>query len=221
MSDLTKRYRLINDRIKSACDQANRNVVEIQLIAVSKNFSQQAIAPLLAAGHRHFGENRVQEAAQKWPALRLHYPQIHLALIGPLQSNKISKAVSLFDGIYSVDREKIASVIAKEMFKQEKSLDLMVQINIGYESQKTGILPDDAENFVIFCVQDLKLKISGLMCIPPVGEQPQSYFSDLKKIQTKLKLPLLSMGMSADFEQAIKHGATHIRVGSALFGSRQ
>lgn len=201
-------------------DSAGRKATAVTLIAVSKTFGPEDIRPVLAAGHRDFGENRVQEAQTKWPALKSEYPDVRLHLIGPLQSNKAKEAVSLFDAIHSIDRPKIAHAIAAEMAKQGRALELFVQVNTGEEPQKAGILPRDAKEFVRMCREDLKLAISGLMCIPPVEEEPAVHFAFLEKLARELGLAQLSMGMSGDFETAIEFGATHVRVGSAIFGGR-
>jgi pyridoxal phosphate enzyme (YggS family) len=189
-------------------------------IAVSKTFSAEAIRPALEAGHREFGENRVQEAQGKWPDLRRDFPNLLLHLIGPLQSNKTKEAVALFDAIHTVDRPKIAKAIAEEMQRQGRRLQLFVQVNTGEEEQKAGVAPAEARDFVAMCRNDLKLDIAGLMCIPPVEEEPAVHFAFLSKLAGELGLAGLSMGMSADYDTAIRFGATHVRVGSAIFGSR-
>jgi len=187
---------------------------------VSKFFPPEAITPLLKAGQRMFGENRVQEAKAKWPALRGQYEDAELHLIGPLQSNKTADAVALFDAIHSIDREKIARAIARQMKQQGRSLQLFIQVNTGEEPQKAGIAPLEAADFINFCRNELKLPISGLMCIPPLDEEPALHFALLAKLAKELGLEKLSMGMSRDYEDAIALGATHIRVGTALFGPR-
>jgi PLP dependent protein len=191
-----------------------------QLIAVSKTYDASAILPVLQAGHRLFGENRVQEAQGKWPELRQQFPDIDLHLIGPLQSNKAKEAVALFDCIHTIDRPKIAEAIASEMAKQARQLKLFVQVNTGEEVQKAGIIPRETIAFVAMCRNQLKLNIAGLMCIPPVDDEPAVHFAFLAKLAREAALPELSMGMSADFESAIEFGATYVRVGSAIFGSR-
>ena len=206
--------------IAAAARAANRDPAAVHLIAVTKTFDADDIRPVLRAGHRLFGENRVQEAKAKWPALRDEFPGIALHLVGPLQSNKAKEAVALFDAIHSIDRPKIAAVIAEEMARQGKRLELFVQVNTGEEPQKAGVLPKDAAAFVANCREDLKLPVSGLMCIPPVEEEPAVHFAFLAKLARDLGLPGLSMGMSGDFETAIAFGATHVRVGSAIFGTR-
>lgn len=192
----------------------------VQLVAVSKTFEADAIRPLLAAGHRVFGENRVQEAKGKWPGLREEFSGIELHVIGPLQSNKAGEAVALFDVIQTVDRPKIAEALAKEMQKQGKRPKLLVQVNTGDESQKAGVDPKDADQFIRFCQSELGLSVEGLMCIPPVDQPPAPHFSMLKEIANRQGLTTISMGMSSDYEEAIRCGATHVRVGSAIFGVR-
>jgi pyridoxal phosphate enzyme (YggS family) len=192
----------------------------VHLIAVSKTFGAEEIRPALVAGHRVFGENRVQEARGKWPALKDQYPGTELHLIGPLQSNKAKEAVALFDAIHTIDREKIARAVAAEMAKQGRTLQLFVEVNTGEEPQKAGIAPKETKAFVDFCRAELKLAISGLMCIPPVDEEPAIHFAFLAKLAGECGVPNLSMGMSADFETAVELGATHVRVGSAIFGER-
>jgi PLP dependent protein len=191
-----------------------------QLIAVSKTYDAPAILPVLTAGHRLFGENRVQEAQGKWPTLKAQFSDIELHLIGPLQSNKAKEAVALFDCIHTIDRPKIAEAIAAEQLKQSRQLKLFVQINTGEEPQKAGIIPRETMAFVAMCTRDLKLNIAGLMCIPPVDEEPAVHFAFLAKLAREASLPELSMGMSADFEKAIEFGSTYVRVGSAIFGAR-
>lgn len=214
------RLKRVNDEIAAAAKAAGRNAEGVELVAVSKTFDAGAIRPVIEAGQRIFGENRVQEAERKWPLLRAEFPDVKLHLIGPLQSNKAKEAVAFFDAIHTIDREKIARVIADEMAKQGRSLDLFVQVNTGEEPQKAGIMPRDARAFVTFCRDDLKVDIKGLMCIPPVDEEPAVHFAFLAKLARELGLAGLSMGMSGDFETAIAFGATHVRVGSAIFGVR-
>ncbi len=204
-------------KVRIAATASSRKVT---LVVVSKTFGVEAIRPLLAAGHRVFGENRVQEAQEKWPALKQQYPDVELHLIGPLQSNKAAQAVALFDVIQTVDRAKIAAALAQEMKQQGKSPRLLVQVNIGQEGQKAGIAPGKTEALIASCKSDYRLTITGLMCIPPVDSSPKQYFSDLAGLARELGLPEISMGMSSDFEAAIKEGATLVRVGSAIFGAR-
>lgn len=191
-----------------------------ELVAVSKTFGPEAIEPLIAAGQRHFGENRVQEAQRKWPELKAKYQDLVLHLIGPLQTNKARDAVALFDVIESVDREKLARVLAQEMESQSRRLPCFVQVNIGDEPQKAGIAINETVGFVGHCRHDLGLDIVGLMCIPPADAAPGPFFGQMKVLAERAGLEKLSMGMSADFETAVLMGAAQVRVGSALFGRR-
>ena len=193
---------------------------QVNIIAVSKTFPPLAIAPVLAAGHRVFGENRVQEAAEKWPNLKASYPDVELHLIGALQSNKAAQAVALFDVIHSLDRIKLARVLAAEMKRQNRQLKILVQVNTGKEDQKSGIPPEETEEFVRTCRAELGLNIVGLMCLPPQQDVAGPHFALLQKLSQQCDAPLLSMGMSGDYEEAIKFGATHIRLGTAIFGPR-
>lgn len=215
-----ERLKRVGDEIVAAAEAAKRSPASVELIAVSKTFDADAVRPVLDAGQRVFGENRVQEAERKWPGLRSAFPDVELHLIGPLQSNKAKEAVALFDAIHTVDREKIARAIAGEMARQQRSLKLFIQVNTGEESQKAGVMPREARAFVDFCRDELQLPIAGLMCIPPVDEEPAVHFAFLAKLAKEAGLPGLSMGMSSDFETAIAFGATHVRVGSAIFGQR-
>jgi len=210
----------IEGRIARAHKRFEAPPEAVTLVAVSKTFGAEEIEPFLAAGQRVFGENRVQEAQGKWPALREKYPDIQLHLIGPLQTNKAREAVALFDVIESIDREKLATVLREEMDRAGRELPGLVQVNIGGEPQKAGIAPEEAVAFARFCMKDQKLDIRGFMCIPPADEPPGPYFAHLAMLGREAGLPWLSMGMSADFETAIAMGATHVRVGSALFGRR-
>lgn len=210
----------VRDRIAAATAQAGREPGSATLVAVSKTFDADAIRPVIAAGQRVFGENRVQEAQGKWPELRGETADIELHLIGPLQSNKAAEAVALFDVIETVDREKIARALAEEMKRQGRTPRLYVQVNTGLEPQKAGIAPDDTQAFVTFCRGELDLSIEGLMCIPPAADYPGPHFALLAKLAGECGLERLSMGMSGDFETAIGFGATSVRVGSAIFGSR-
>ena len=214
------RLSAVQENIAETAREVRRSPDDIKLIAVSKTFAADAIRPVLEAGQRIFGENRVQEAQGKWPELRADFPDVDLHLIGPLQSNKTKDAVALFDAIHTVDRPKIAKAIADEMRAQAKQLQLYVQVNTGEEEQKAGVMPADAKSFVEMCRNELKLDIAGLMCIPPIDEEPALHFAFLSKLAQETGLEGLSMGMSADFDTAIKFGATHVRVGSAIFGSR-
>lgn len=215
-----ERLKRVKDEIAASAKAASRNPGSVELIAVSKTFDAEAIRPVLEAGQRIFGENRVQEAERKWPPLRAEYPDIKLHLIGPLQSNKAKEAVAFFDAIHTIDREKIARAVAAEMAKQGRALELFVQVNTGEEPQKAGVLPREAAAFVALCRDELKLPIAGLMCIPPVDEEPAVHFAFLAKLARELRLSGLSMGMSGDYETAVAFGATYVRVGSAIFGTR-
>ena len=208
----------VEQEIARACKEARRDRASVTLIAVSKTFDASAISPVIDAGQRVFGENRVQEAKAKWPGLMSAYPGIVLHLIGPLQSNKAKEAVALFDAIHSVDRPSICEALAKEINSQKKQPELFVQLNTGEEPQKAGVAPDEADAFIAGCREKYGLVISGLMCIPPVNEAPAPHFALTAKIAARNGLKNLSMGMSADFAIAIQLGATHVRVGSAIFG---
>src|ERR1700723_3194235 len=203
-----------------ACNEARRDRASVTLIAVSKTFDADAITPVIKAGQRVFGENRVQEAKVKWPGLMSAYPGMALHLIGPLQSNKAKEAVALFDAIHSVDRPSICEALAKEIESQKRRPELFVQLNPGEEPQKAGIAPSDADGFIASCRDKYGLSVSGLMCIPPVNDAPAPHFALTAKIAARNGLKNLSMGMSADFVTAIQFGATHVRVGSAIFGAR-
>ena len=215
-----KALKTLHGKIEALCQNTRIDSKNIDLIAVSKTFPPEHIIPLLQAGHKNFGENRVQEAQKKWTTLKQHYPDTCLHLIGPLQSNKVQEAVQLFDVIHTLDREKLAHKLAQEMQKQEKSCPLFIQINIGEEAQKSGLLPHEADDFIKLCKTHYRLTIWGLMCIPPIDAHPAPYFALLDKIATRNGLEKRSMGMSADYQIAIELGATHIRVGSAIFGER-
>lgn len=206
--------------INEAAVSVERNGKDITLVAVSKTFDADAIRPTLSAGHRVYGENRVQEAQTKWPGLRTEFDDVELHLIGPLQSNKVRQAVELFDVIETVDRPKLARALAAEMEKQGKHPVCFIQVNTGEEDQKAGILPAEADEFIAHCRDELKLPVVGLMCIPPVDEEPSLHFALLRKIARRNGLEQLSMGMSGDYEVAVQFGATHVRVGSAIFGAR-
>lgn len=215
-----RRLKAVRQRIREAEEQAVPERDPVELVAVSKTFPAEAIIPVIEAGQRVFGENRVQEAQGKWPALRAAYPDIKLHLIGPLQSNKAADAVALFDVIETVDRPKIARVLAEEMMAQGRKLDLYVQVNTGEEPQKAGVAPGETAAFVNMCREAMGLTIKGLMCIPPVDEEPAIHFALLDKLAKDCGVAVRSMGMSGDFETAIAFGATHVRVGSAIFGPR-
>jgi hypothetical protein len=210
----------VEHEIARACKEARRDPASVTLIAVSKTFDAAAIAPVIEAGQRVFGENRVQEAKAKWPGLMSAYPGLALHLIGPLQSNKAREAVALFDAIHSVDRPSICEALAKEIDSQKRTPELFVQLNTGEEPQKAGVAPDAADAFIASCRDKYGLRISGLMCIPPVNDAPAPHFALTAKIAARNGLKNLSMGMSADFVTAIQFGATHVRVGSAIFGAR-
>jgi PLP dependent protein len=210
----------VENEIARACKDARRERSSVTLIAVSKTFAADAIAPVIEAGQRIFGENRVQEAKAKWPELMSAHPGLALHLIGPLQSNKAKEAVALFDAIHSIDRPSICEALAKEIISQKRQPELFVQINTGEEPQKAGVAPADADAFIASCREKYGLSISGLMCIPPVDDPPAPHFALTAKIAARNELTKLSMGMSADFAIAIQFGATHVRVGSAIFGKR-
>jgi pyridoxal phosphate enzyme (YggS family) len=220
MSDGPAGLAQVRAEIARACKDAERDPASVTLVAVSKTFGAEAIAPVIASGQRVFGENRVQEAKAKWPSLIEQHPDIELHLIGPLQSNKAKEAVALFEAIHSVDRASLCEALAKEIEKQGKTPTLFVQVNTGAEPQKAGVLPEGADAFLESCGDKYGLTISGLMCIPPADEAPGPHFALLATIARRNGLKLLSMGMSADFASAIAMGATHVRVGSAIFGGR-
>jgi pyridoxal phosphate enzyme (YggS family) len=220
MSEGATRLAEVKDRIAQAAQAAGRPSADVTLVAVSKTHGADRVRELLAAGQRVFGENRVQEAEEKFPALRAEYPDLELHLIGPLQTNKAREAVALFDVIQSVDRDRLAATLAKEMARAGRRPDCFIQVNTGEEPQKAGVLPADLESFVAACRDTHKLPIVGLMCIPPVDEEPALHFALLAKMAARHGLTKLSMGMSADYETAVRLGATHVRVGSALFGAR-
>jgi PLP dependent protein len=210
----------VRQQVVNACREANRDPGGVTLVAISKTFDAEAIEPVIAAGQRVFGENRVQEAKTKWPPLVARYSGIELHLVGPLQSNKAKDAIAQFDAIHSVDRTSLAEALAKEIAKQARRPLLFAEINTGAEPQKAGVLPQDADGFLAACRDRYGLAISGLMCIPPVDEAPAPHFALTAQIARRNGLALLSMGMSADFETAIAFGATHVRVGTAIFGVR-
>ncbi len=211
----------IQENIRKAEMAAGRASGTTKLIAVSKTQDADAIRAVLAAGHRLFGENRVQEAASKWPELKAEFSEAELHLIGPLQTNKVKQAVALFDTIQTVDRPKLAKAIAAEIDRAGKSVSCFIQVNIGEEDQKAGVAPRDADAFISACRQDFNLPVTGLMCIPPAEEEPAPYFALLAKIAARNGLTEISMGMSADYEVAIAFGATLVRVGTAIFGPRR
>ena len=207
------------DTIRDTCRQAERQADSVSLVAVTKSWRPEAIRPALDAGHRLFGENRVQEAQDKWPGLMAAFPDARLHMIGHLQSNKAADAVALFDAIETVDRPKLATAIAREQARQGRRIDCFVQVNTGEEPQKSGIAPADTASFVRHC-RSLGLTVIGLMCLPPLEQEPAPHFALLAKLAREQALPCLSMGMSADFAAAIEQGATHVRIGTAIFGPR-
>ncbi|MBM3607226.1 MAG: YggS family pyridoxal phosphate-dependent enzyme [Alphaproteobacteria bacterium] len=217
---LIERYQSVRDRIAAAAREAGRDPASIRLVIASKTQPAEAIELLLEAGHRHFGENRVQEAQAKWPALRERYRDIELHLIGPLQTNKAREALALFDVIETVDRQRLAEVLGKEIQRLERPPQFYVEVNTGQEPQKAGIMPAEADRFIGYCREPCGLAIKGLMCIPPAGEQASPHFALLNVIAKRNGLEMLSMGMTADFQLAIQLGATHVRVGTAIFGAR-
>jgi pyridoxal phosphate enzyme (YggS family) len=210
----------VRAEIARACGDAGRDASAVILIAVTKTFGADAIEAAIAAGQRVFGENRVQETKAKWPQIRARHDGLSLHLIGPLQSNKAKEAVALFDAIHSLDRPSLCEALAKEIQKQGRAPELFVEINTGAEPQKAGILPEDADGFLRACSDEYGLTIAGLMCIPPFDEASAPHFALTAKIAARNGVKLLSMGMSADFATAIAFGATHVRVGSAIFGTR-
>jgi pyridoxal phosphate enzyme (YggS family) len=211
----------IRERIEAAARGAGRTADAVTLVAVSKTQPQGVVRAALAAGQRVFGENRVQEALEKFPGLRDAFPDLALHLIGPLQTNKVKDAVAHFDAIETVDRPRLAEALAREMDRSGRHPPCLVEVNIGEEPQKAGIFPAAADEFIEDCRRRLGLPIAGLMCVPPLGEEPAPHFALLREIARRHDLPVLSMGMSADFETAIRFGATHVRVGTAIFGARQ
>ncbi len=220
MSAGADRLAEVRQHIAAAARAAGRDPASVTLVAVSKTHGADRVRELLDAGQRVFGENRVQEAEEKFPALKAAYPDLALHLIGPLQTNKAREAVALFDVIQSVDRERLAATLAKEMTRSGRRPDCYIQVNTGEESQKAGVLPAELDAFVAACRDTHKLPIVGLMCIPPVDEEPALHFALLAKMAARNGLASISMGMSADYETAIRLGATHVRVGTALFGHR-
>jgi len=217
---LTRKLENVRLNIRNAASTAGRAADDITLIAVSKTKSSGAIASILDQGQRVFGENKIQEAAEKWPALRERYDNVELHLIGPLQSNKVRLAIQTFDVIETVDRVKLARAIARINAEEHKNIQCYIQVNVGREEQKSGVDPDEADDFITLCRDDLKLSLQGLMCIPPAGKDPKVYFALLKEIAARNGLDKLSMGMSHDYQDAIHAGATSVRVGTAIFGPR-
>ena len=219
MSEGARNLAEVRARIDAAARSVGRNPAEVTLVAVSKTHGADRVRELLDAGHRVFAENRVQEAEEKYPALKAEFPDLELHLIGPLQTNKAREAVALFDAIHTLDRPKLADVLRAEMDRAGRSPFLFVQVNTGEEAQKAGVPPREAGTLIAYA-QKLGLPLKGLMCIPPAEDAPAPHFALLQKIARDHGLPLLSMGMSNDFETAIRFGATHVRVGSAIFGER-
>jgi pyridoxal phosphate enzyme (YggS family) len=216
----SERLTAVRESIAKACADAGRDPASVTLVAISKTFDADAIEPVIACGQRVFGENRVQEAKAKWPAFRERHPGIELHLVGSLQSNKAREAVMLFDAIHSLDRPSLAQALAQEIDKQGRSPLLFVEVNTGAEPQKGGVLPEAVDDFLKACRETYGLAIAGLMCIPPADEPPAPHFALTAKLARRNGLKLLSMGMSADFATAIAFGATHVRVGTAIFGGR-
>ena len=221
LPDISQAFKQTQRKISKAAVENCRSAEQVTLIAVSKQQQEDRIEASLAVGQRIFGENRVQEAQKRWSDRKAHYPGLSLHLIGPLQSNKVADAVRLFDVIHTVDRPKIAMAIAKEASKQKRQIQCFIQVNTGDEPQKSGIAPDNLASFINFCQKDAGLSVTGLMCIPPIDEEAAIHFGFLNALASRNKLTGLSMGMSEDYEEAIKFGATHVRIGSALFGTRR
>lgn len=217
---MTSNLMNIKDKINKAAEAYGRGEENVTLVAVSKVHVAETIIPVLEAGQRVFGENRVQEAMEKWPSLKERFKDVELHLIGPLQTNKVRQAVQLFDVIETVDRPKLARALARIFEEENKSCDIYIQINTGHESQKAGIAPEEADDFISLCRDELNLPVKGVMCIPPFDEDATEHFKMLKSIAERSDIDIISMGMSGDFEKAIEHGATHVRVGTAVFGKR-
>lgn len=221
LSTIAGRLSAVQDRIGQAAADAVKDADTITLVAVSKTMPAESVIAAYDAGQRVFGENRVQEADGKFPAIRMDRPDLRLHLIGPLQTNKLDRALDLFDVIETLDREKLARALARERETGRALPDLFIQVNVGREPQKAGIMPEDAAAFIALCRDDLLLPVRGLMCIPPAGQEPAPYFAFLAELGRRHGLPWLSMGMSGDFGLAIQQGATHVRIGSAIFGARE
>ena len=215
-----ERLAAVRQEIEAACQEAGRDPAGVTLVAVSKTFGAEAIEPIIGAGQRAFGENRVQEAKAKWPPVQARHPGLELHLVGSLQSNKAKEAVALFDAIHAVDRPSLCVALAKEIERQGRHPLLFVEVNTGAEPQKSGVRPEETDAFLKTCRETYGLEIGGLMCIPPFDEAPAPHFALLAKIAARNGLTRLSMGMSADFAVAIRFGATHVRVGTAIFGER-
>jgi pyridoxal phosphate enzyme (YggS family) len=210
----------VRERIDAAARSAGRAPESVTLVAVSKTHPAESVRSALTAQHRVFGENRVQEAQAKYPALREAFPDLALHLIGPLQTNKVREALAIFDAIESVDRPRLAQALAREMDHSGRRPPCLIEVNTGEEAQKSGVMPAEADGFITECRDRLGLPIIGLMCVPPIDEEPAPHFALLREIARRNGLSVLSMGMSADFEKAIRFGATHVRVGTAIFGAR-
>ena len=219
--DVAANLRAVRERIAGAARESRREAPDVSLIAVSKTHGAERIAPALDAGHRIFGENRVQEAEAKWPPLRQAFPSVELHLIGPLQTNKAKAAVALFDVIQTVDRPKLAGVLSDEMSRTGRRRECYVEVNVGEEPRKAGVPPTEADRFIAECRERYQLPVRGVMCIPPFDQEPSPYFALLAKIAERNGLPSISMGMSGDYEIAVAFGATHVRVGTAIFGPRE
>ena len=219
MHNNVKRLNFVKNKVKEILDKKQLKT-NPQIIAVTKTFPLTQITPLLEMGHTHFGENKVQEAEAKWLQLKNEYKNLQLHMLGKLQTNKVKKAVNLFNYIHSLDNVKLASKISQFEKELNKKIKLFIQVNIAEEKQKSGLMINDLNNFYKYCTQDLSLNIIGLMCLPPVSSKSQEYFQILRKNSEKLNLKNLSMGMSTDYEDAILYGSTHIRIGTAIFGKR-
>ena len=220
MVNSQENYQNIIKSINESAIEVERKAKDILLIAVTKTFERADIEPILKLGHKFFGESKVQEAYKKWIDIKKDYPDVKLHLIGPLQTNKIKNAVALFDVIETLDREKVAVKIANEIKRTNKKIDLMIQVNTGEEPQKAGVYPKNADAFIKFCIDECKLSIKGLMCLPPFEDESSPHFALLANIAKRNNLPYLSMGMSSDYKSAVRLGATHVRVGTAIFGTR-
>ena len=218
--DVVAKLATVRAEIAAATKTAGRATDDVTLVAISKIHQSDRILPVLDAGHRIFGENRVQEAAAKWPALKDRFADIELHLVGPLQTNKIKQALALFDVIETLDRPKLARALATEMANRQRLTPCYIQVNTGEEPQKAGVMPDQTKDFIALCRDQLKLPVAGLMCIPPIDEDPALHFALLAEIAKRHGIERLSMGMSADFEVAIALGASHVRIGTSIFGER-
>ena len=220
-SDIATNLATVRALISAAAEAKGRRGAAVTLIAVSKAQPVAKVLAALGAGHKVFGENRVQEAKAKWPEIKARHGDVELHLIGPLQTNKVRDAMALFDVIETVDRAKLARALAAEMARSGRRVPCYIQVNTGEEAQKSGIGPEEADDFIALCRQEIKLPVAGLMCIPPIDEEPALHFALLREIARRNRIDILSMGMSVDFETAIRFGATHVRVGRAVFGARE